>query len=504
MMGFTKNKAWSIVISLLALIVFNAIAFLLPVEHHIMFWMGYSFAIFSNLLLLVVTLVTLNKTNINDTFHGLPALSVAWIYFVVQIAFSTWQMTSTDFSYLGGIIGDTVLASITAVIIILIYAAVREIKETEKDIQEKVFYIKNLKSEIELLVVEDSKLAAQIKDLKDTVRFSDPMSHSQLTPLENKILNKFNVLKDNLDNSSIASTICDEMQQLLAERNKKCRLLKGVPEPKREQDNSGINILAITFGVLSVASIFVLVLCFVIIPNNKYHTAMALYNNEQYEEALVAFKDLGDYKDSILKANTIRDKIFDEKYQSAEDYYKSQRYVEAVKLYNELGDYKNSKDKIEQIYNKFAQGGKIYFGVYKNEPIAWKILKTEQSRMLLITENPIEVLAFNNELKNITYETSSIRTWLNNDFLTEFSEEQKSRILKSEDELNDDIFILSEEEYKGYAETISFNTISDWWLRTKTDSGMMYVYGENSEVNTYGESVVRVMGVRPCVWINLK
>lgn len=360
MMGFTKNKAWSIVISLIALIVFNVIAFILPVEHHILFWMGYSFAIFSNLFLLVVTLVTLNKTNINDTFHGLPALSVAWIYFVIQIAFSIWQMTSVDYSYLEGIIGDTILASITAVIIILTYAAGREIKEIEKDVQEKVFYIKNLKSEIELLVVEDSKLAAQIKDLRDTVRFSDPISHSQLTPLENKIVNKFNILKDNLDNISIASTICDEMQQLLAERNKKCRLLKGVPEPKREQDNSGINILAITFGVLSIAAIFVLVLCFIIIPNSRYNTAMAFYSDEQYEEALVAFNDLGNYKDSILKANTIRDKIFDEKYQLAESCYKSQRYVEAVKLYNELGDYKDSKDRIEQIYNKFALGGEIY------------------------------------------------------------------------------------------------------------------------------------------------
>lgn len=124
--------------------------------------------------------------------------------------------------------------------------------------------------------------------------------------------------------------------------------------------------------------------------------------------------------------------------------------------------------------------------------------------MFLITETPVEVLAFNDELKNITYETSSIRTWLNDDFLEEFSEEQKSRILKSEDGLNDNIFILSEEEYQGYAETISFNTISDWWLRTKTDAGMMYVYGESSEVNTYGESVVRAMGVRPCVWISLR
>lgn len=503
-MGFTKNKAWSIVISLIALIVFNVVAFILPVEHSILFWMGYTFEIFSNLFLLVTALITLNKTNINDTFHGLPALSVSWIYFIVQTVLSIWQMNSNDFSYSIGIIIDALLAAGTTVILIVTYAAGREIKEIEETVSEKVFYIKNLKSEIELLSVEDAKLSVQLKDLKDTVRFSDPMSHSQLIPLENKIANKFNVLKDNLDNVSMASMICDEMQQLLTERNKKCRLLKNVPEPQKEKDNSGIGILTVTLGVVSAVSILILVLCFVIIPNNKYSQALLLYNDGRYEEALTAFDALGNYKDSLIKVKDIKDKIIDKKYQSAENCYKKQQYVEAAKLYNELGDYKDSKDKIEQIYNKFALGGEIYFGVYKKEPIAWKILKTEKSRMLLITQTPIETLAFNDELKNITYETSSVRNWLNNDFLTEFSEEQKSRILKTDDGLNDDIFILSEEDYKEYSGSISFNTISNWWLKTKTDAGMMFVYGENGEVNTTGESVVRAMGVRPCVWISLK
>ena len=46
-MGFTKNKAWSIVIALILITVFNVAMFTLPLEHGIMFWMGYSFEIFS-------------------------------------------------------------------------------------------------------------------------------------------------------------------------------------------------------------------------------------------------------------------------------------------------------------------------------------------------------------------------------------------------------------------------------------------------------------------------
>ncbi len=40
-------------------------------------------------------------------------------------------------------------------------------------------------------------------------------------------------------------------------------------------------------------------------------------------------------------------------------------------------------------------------------------------------------------------------------------------------------------------------------IRTKTPAGMMFV-NKDGEINENGESVVRAMGVRPCVWINLR
>lgn len=503
-MGFTKNKAWSIVIALIGLILLNIVAFILPVYHGIHFWMGYSFAIFSNLVLVISAVIVFNKPNVNKTFLELPALSVSWIYFLAQTALSVWQMVVFDFPYFAGVIINSALAAFVVITLIVTNMAVKEINEVGEKIAEKVFYIKSLKTDIELLESENPEVCAKIKYLKETVRFSDPMSHSQLTPLENEIVNKFNILKENIDNSSMALMICDEMQQLLAERNKKCRLLKGVPEPNSKKADSGIGILSVASAVIGIVAIFILVLIFVIIPNNKYNTANSLYQEEKYEEAIFAFEQLGNYKDSRLKLETIKEKIYEEKYLQAENCYKTQKYVEAVRLYNELGDYKNSKDRIEQIYNKFAQGGEIYFGVYEENPIAWKILKTEKSRMLLITQDPVEVLAFNDEFKNITYETSTVRNWLNEDFLKEFSDDQRNRIIKSDEGLNDNIFLLTEEQYNEYSKNLSLNTCYDWWLRTKTDAGMMYVYGETGEVNTTGESVVRNMGVRPCVWINLK
>ncbi len=501
-MGFTKNKAGCIVIALILITVFNVAMFTLPLEHGIMFWMGYSFEIFSVIFLLSVTLVLLNKSNINDKFHRLSALAVGWIYFVLQTGLSVKQMTSVEFPYAYGVIGDVVLAALASILLILTSAAGREIKQVEKQVKEKRFYIRNLRAELELLNVKDEAAANAINKLAETVRFSDPMSHSMLFDLESKLFEKLGMLKENLDNASMVMVICGDMQQLLKERNEKCKILKNVLEPKKKKDNSGVGIAAVTFGIVSMAILIALTICFVLIPNSRYNEAMALYSQQRYEEATAAFSELGSYKDSAYKVAEINEKINKESYTTAEGYYKEQNYVEALNLYSQLGDYKNARDRIEQIYNKFANGGEVYFGTYKGKVIPWVILKTEPDRMLLITKDSVENIAFNDDVKNITYENSTVRDWLNSDFIKEFSDGQKERILKQTEQSDDGIFILTKEEYEKYAKKLSLDTDSDWWLRTKTPAGMMFV-NEAGEVNETGESVVRAMGVRPCVWISL-
>lgn len=499
-MGFTKNKAWSIVIALILIIVFNVIMFILPLEHGVVFWMGYSFETFSVVFLLSTALLLLNKSDINDKIYGLPVLSVGWLYFVIQTVLSVKQMTSVQFPYTYGIICDVVLAGIACILLILTFAAGREISQAENEIGKKIFYIRNLRADIELLNVKDPEAADAINKLAEVVRFSDPMSHSQLSDIEHEISERFYILKDNADNASTVIAVCADMQQLLKERNEKCKILKKVPEPQKEKDNSGVGIVSVAFGAVSIAALIVLTTCFVFIPSSKYNEAMALYAQQRYDEATAAFTKLGNYKDSTYKISEINDKIIEKNYMLAESYYKEQNYVEALKLYSKLGDYKNSKDRIEQIYNKFATGGEIYFGTYKGSTIPWTIIKTEDDSMLMITEDSVENIAFNDEVKNISYENSTIRDWLNSDFIKDFSDGQKERILKKSD---DEIFILNKEEYEEYSKSLSQSTDADWWLRTKTPAGMMFV-NKDGKINENGESVVRAMGVRPCVWISLR
>jgi hypothetical protein len=67
-----------------------------------------------------------------------------------------------------------------------------------------------------------------LKDLAETIRYSDPMSSPQLAAIENKIEAKAAALAEIVEKTDVdgAKTACNELQLLFADRNRKCKILK--------------------------------------------------------------------------------------------------------------------------------------------------------------------------------------------------------------------------------------------------------------------------------------
>ena len=80
-----------------------------------------------------------------------------------------------------------------------------------------------------------------------------------------------------------------------------------------------------------------------VIPENKYQQAVALRENGQYEEAIAAFAELGDYSDAAAQITD----IMEIKYQRAVALRENGQYDEAVAAFAELGDYSDAKIQIE-------------------------------------------------------------------------------------------------------------------------------------------------------------
>lgn len=118
---------------------------------------------------------------------------------------------------------------------------------------------------------------------------------------------------------------------------------------------------AVSIGASIVALVIAIVvfLNYVIIPTSKYNNAMALMNAGKYEEAITAFRALGDFKDSDKKRNecynAIINNLLNDKYDAAIELMQQGKYSEAFWAFQRLGNFKDSADKMSECREAMKQ-----------------------------------------------------------------------------------------------------------------------------------------------------
>ena len=199
------------------------------------------------------------------------------------------------------------------------------------------------------------------------------------------------------------------------------------------------------------------------------------------------------------------------------------------------------------ILKKAPEVGETYtFGTYQGEEIEWQILDRDGNKALLISKYALDCKPYHTEYTNVTWETCSLRAWLNNDFYNAaFSDIEKSQIISTTvaaevnaeygtdagNNTTDKFFLLSIDEANTYfssdearkcapteyavgqgAWSASDYTTSDgkatcwWWLRSPgyNTHSAAYVFSDGS-VNSYGNRVyIDNDAVRPALWIELQ
>lgn len=141
--------------------------------------------------------------------------------------------------------------------------------------------------------------------------------------------------------------------------------------------------------------------------------------------------------------------------------------------------------------NTVCEGETIRFGNYE-----WIILKTdiEARKMLVISKDVIAYLPFNEKDEAVTWENCTLRNWLNNEFIKEFSNLERGRTIETDiDGVNDKIFLLSKQEYIDYEKILGqhHDTIS----RT-IDSNNMVSINEFRSVR-----VIEHNNIFPALWL---
>lgn len=194
-------------------------------------------------------------------------------------------------------------------------------------------------------------------------------------------------------------------------------------------------------------------------------------------------------------------------------------------------------------------GDVIEFGTYEQdnndsngaEPIRWQVLEIRDGRALVISRYALDCKPYNTDRVEMTWETSSLRKWLNEDFLSRaFTAEEQKNIASAVvpnpknpsygtdggKETTDRVFLLSIDEAQTYFSTNELRRVTPtayafaqgaytsvqeyssdaycgWWLRSPgyisysagcvTLNGAVYLQGDDVYNSIYG--------IRPVMWI---
>lgn len=220
-----KNKGMAYAVLAIAFVLLNVIAFEVPTAKTETFWVAYVFTAVAFALQIGIWNFAFKGTDtLKSKFLGISLISVGITYLIVQIiAFAVFMALPLTASWIAIVVCALILG-ISVICLIGTETGRDEINRVEEKVEKKVFYIKSLQVDVEMLASaeQDADTKMALTKLAEKIRFSDPMSDEALVDLEAKITAKVEELKT-AENKAEIITVIDS---LLTERIKKCRMLK--------------------------------------------------------------------------------------------------------------------------------------------------------------------------------------------------------------------------------------------------------------------------------------
>ena len=184
-------------------------------------------------------------------------------------------------------------------------------------------------------------------------------------------------------------------------------------------------------------------------------------------------------------------------------------------------NYKDSEERLVKMEREriaeLPDGEKIRFG-----EVNWRILAHKGKKALLLKDKTQGGVPFNTGGGSVLWENSTVRTWLNQVYITElfpFPLEQEIIIdstvppgdnpifgTKGGSPTTDKLFFMSTDEFLKYGGDIEIlpETQNLWWLRTPGSMpGTMSFVSSNKDVMSYGYDVESdEIKVRPAIWVD--
>lgn len=223
-----KDTIRAIVVAVIALALYNLIAFVIPFAHTAAFWVSYGFTMAAfPVVAAAIYIAFIKNSDAKSRFYGFPIARIGLIYGAAQLIVSLVVMALAQWApwwiptllYAIGM-GVTIIGLISA------EAVVDEIHTQDGKLKDNTVMMRTLQSKISQIAAQTDDAA--IKALAEEFRYSDPVSNNAIADAEADLAAAVDQLQAAFvdgDKEAVVQ-LCRKATALLAERNRLCKLNK--------------------------------------------------------------------------------------------------------------------------------------------------------------------------------------------------------------------------------------------------------------------------------------
>lgn len=214
------------------LVLYILVAFLIPFVHTAAFWVSFVFTLLAFTVVTAALYIAFGKNpDAKSKFYGFPIARIGVIYGAAQLvlsllfmALSLWVPVWVVVLVCAVVLGAAVIGLISA------DTVVEEIHAQDGKLKKNISLMRNLQSKLNQMAsqCDNTDAAAAVKRFAEELRYSDPVSSDALADAEADLVAAVDDLQAAVvdGDSKAVKQLCGRASNLLAERNRLCKLNK--------------------------------------------------------------------------------------------------------------------------------------------------------------------------------------------------------------------------------------------------------------------------------------
>lgn len=222
-----KKSVFGIILSLIFLVVFNTIFFVIGgTSHPASVWVSYGFIHFAYLMIILTPLLI--RESSSSSVFGFSLYSISSVYFLIEFIVGLIFILVKNESYKFALIFQIIIAGIYIVLLFSNLIANEHTADNIVQHEEEVAYIKNAASRLKLLIgkAEDQKTNKELEKIYDLLHSSPSKSSIEVRSLESEIMDNIFKLENEVysNNTDKVMTLIKTIESLVETRNRKVKL----------------------------------------------------------------------------------------------------------------------------------------------------------------------------------------------------------------------------------------------------------------------------------------